>query len=228
MVFTTALADKDVNHFLEDRMKKVLIVLALAVGLAFTAAAEGTVASAQGTFGLEFSLAGFGTFGLDGVPVGIPGFDGATLGPSAVGGVGIKYYAAKKLNIGVSAFVGGASTTNEAGETDSDLLLALKPSVNALLLSKGPVGIFAGAYLSYGLYSFNHAQSDSTLSSSIFGLGATIGGEYFIGNGVSLGADYSLGANFFSYALTAGAATANGSSMDWGVGTPRVFITLYI
>jgi hypothetical protein len=198
-------------------MKKSILVLALSALVAFSVAAEGAAVDSKGTLGLQFTVSGLiGSTSVSGVPVELP--SGTAYGISG------KYYLMDKLGLGLGFYLAGASNS---GVSTSDLYLGLKPSVSYTLVKKGPVELYAGGYLSLGLY--NYENTTTSYKSSIFGFGGTIGAEYFVLNGISLGAEYNLGMNFNNTSSTTkpGGVTTTGSSTDWGTNAASIFLTFY-
>jgi hypothetical protein len=207
-------------------MKRILIAVALASCLALSVAAQGAAQPSKGSLGLQFTMAGLGTFGVAGVPVDYP----AVAGPATTYGIGAKYGIANKLAIGLGLYVGGSSATDGAGTVDNTFAFCVRPAALYSLASKGPITIYTGGYLSAGFYSDTMNTLNRTRSSSILGFGGLLGAEYFVTGGISLGAEYSLGAGFYNLSSTviSTSTTTKTSETNWGVGSASVFLTFYL
>jgi hypothetical protein len=207
-------------------MKKIILAFLLFSCLALALSAQGGSTQAKGTLGLQFTMAGLGTFGIAGLPIDAA----ADTAPSTDYGLGAKYGLGKNLAIGLSLFVGGSSATDNAGTVDTSFDLSLRPAFLLGLLSKGPVSLYTGAYVSGGFYSDTMNTANRSHSSSMFGFGGLLGAEYFVTSGISLGAEYSLGAHFFNSTTTviSTSVETKTSESEWGVGTAAVFLTFYL
>jgi hypothetical protein len=212
-------------------MKRIALVLILVAAMVASAAAEGAVVNSKGTKALQFDVSGLiGNTSIDGVSVIMPS-------SASKIGIGGKYYLMDKLGLGLNLYVKGSSTPDTTVKSTFDL--GLKPYAQYTLFSKGPIELYAGAYLAFGIESSKSSGTtlgvDWTGSSSttVFGLGGTAGVEYFVLNGISLGAEYSLGANFYhsgSSGTSGSTTTTTSGSMtsDLGTGNASIFLTFYI
>lgn len=203
-------------------MKKLALALVLSLALVAGMAAQGQAIDSQGSFGLQFTMQGLGTFGVDGVSI---DYDSG----SSVSGIGARYFIISKLAFGLDLYLGG--TSNPAAMTyTSSSIFGIRPAVSYYLVKKGPVDLYAGAYFAYGSRTRKTDGANPSAETHVVGYGALLGTEYFIMNGLSLGAEYSIGSNTYSSSTTdAGGTTTSGTDTSaWGVGVVSVYVTFYL
>lgn len=205
-------------------MKKLALALVLTLALVAGLAAQGQAIDSKGSLGLQFTMQGLGTFNVDGVSI---AYDTGLA--NVLPGIGAKYFILDKLAFGFVLYMGGASNP-AAALYDSDFYFGVRPSVAYYLVKKGPVDLYSGAYLSYGSHSRKTDGSNPSDETHVLGFGALLGAEYFVMNGLSIGAEYSLGYNSYGSSDTdsGGTTTSNDSTSDWGVGVVSVYLTFYL
>lgn len=201
-------------------MKKLALSLILTLALVAGMAAQGQAIDSQGSLGLQFTMVGLGTFGVDGVSV---DYDTG----STAEGLGAKYFIIDKLAVGLVLYMGGQSP---AGIYDTSFIFGLRPSVAYYLVKKGPVDLYAGAYFAYGSETRKTDGGNPSDETHAIGYGALLGTEYFVMNGLSLGAEYSIGnTSYGSSSTDAGGTTTSGADTSrWGVGVVSVYLTFYL
>ncbi|MBL8967616.1 MAG: outer membrane beta-barrel protein [Spirochaetaceae bacterium] len=213
-------------------MKKLGIAMIFALTLAAALAAQTAPVDSKGAMALQFTMDGLGTFGIGGTPVDLP--NGAYTGTNwaATGyGLGAKYFVIDKLSVGAGLYFSSDSVTlSGSANVRKTGYFGLRPFATYTLAKKGPVALTAGGYLSMGFYNEDDPANTTKLAYSVFGGGATFGAECFVMNGVSLGADYRFGANFYKMAETntvTNAVTTNSYSRI-GTGSASVFLSFYL
>lgn len=205
-------------------MKKIALAMILSLALVASMAAQGQAIDSQGSFGLQFTMQGLGTFGVTGNVIPVSDRTGGGLFATEYYGIGAKYFVISKLAVGLDVYMGGSSDNG-----DTTFMLGLKPFVTYSLVKKGPVGLYAGAYFSYGAATTKTGGGNPSYEDSVVGYGLLLGSEYFILNGLSLGAEYTIGGNTYNEKYTNAAGTVTtASSSDWGVGVVSVYVTFYL
>ena len=201
-------------------MKKTALALILSLAFVAGMAAQGQAIDSKGSLGLQFTMSGFGTFGVDGVSI---DYDNG----SSVSGIGARYFIIDKLAIGLDLYMGGQSP---AGLYDTSFIFGLRPSVAYYIAKKGPVDLYAGAYFAYGSETRKTDGGNPSAETHATGFGALLGTEYFIMNGLSLGAEYSIGSTTYSSSTTnaSGTTTSGTDTSSWGVGVVSVYLTFYL
>jgi hypothetical protein len=207
--------------------------------------------TSSGDRALLFSINGLGTFGIGGsyagtLPVTTIGIDTVFaafgLRPSLpLLGFGMKFYLSDNLALRVA--LGGGSTTSftpRAGDTTgatddvTDLAVGLAPGLEFHLVNAGPVTVYTGAVVNYGMTL--HADGDASnvnenhtqRTYSTFGGSAIFGAEYFPWSSVSLGAEYQLGVSHTSSSTENRGKTTDGRSYtDIGISSIAVSLGVY-
>lgn len=180
-------------------MKRNILILVLSLGLVMAATAAGQPANVKGSKAIDFSVSGLVSNAVvSGDTALLPS---STLSSGAVVyGIGGKYYLMDKLGLGLSMYISNSSYSN----IDSSGF-AIRPFVQYALFQKGPVEFNVGGYFNYGItdkkttISATESEDDRE---SIWGLGATAGVEYFVADGISLGAEYAIGYASYGTAST--------------------------
>lgn len=232
-------------------MRKLYVILILAVASFAAAHAQGTPQSHAGNKAILFSINGFGDFGVSGTVVGstpISASDTLTrLLSQLVGtefirpvyGVAMKFYLAD--NVALRAGVGFNSTSNTTpvpGSTtgqetkDSRSAFGIAPGVELNLTEVGPVSFYTGAEVTFATASTSSGE-DSTKTTDTqtgFGGGVLLGVEFYPWNNVSLGAEYALGVEVSSTSRSVGSKSTDGpSSTSFGINGPvRVTLAVHI
>lgn len=213
-------------------MKKFCTAAILVLSLVAALAAQATPVDSKGTLGLQFTMDGFGTFGIGGTPVDLPNGNYSGLNWGATGyGLGAKYFVIDKLAVGAGLYFSTDSVTQSGSANVLKTgYFGLRPFATYTLAKKGPVALAAGGYLSMGFYNEDNPANNEKLAYSVFGGGASLGAECFILNGVSLGAEYRVGANFYKMADTDTVtnAVATNSYSRIGTGSASVFLSFYL
>lgn len=213
-------------------MKKIGIAAILALALVAGLAAQAAPVDSKGAMVLQFTMDGFGTFGVGGTPVDLPNGNYTGTNWAATGyGLGAKYFVIDKLAVGAGLYFSSDSVTlSGSANVLKTGYFGLRPFATYTLAKKGPVALAAGGYLSLGFYNEDNPAGTQKLAYSVFGGGATLGAECFVMNGVSLGAEYRFGANFYKMSETdtvTNAVTTNSYSRI-GTGSASVFLSFYL
>jgi hypothetical protein len=195
-------------------MKRLFFVLLFSLmTVALTYAQDTKPRTSKGDVSFNFTIYGFGSFGLNGPLVGTTP-QGNTLGDTLIGslyelfgmsyvhpvwGVGATYFVADNMAIRLSLGFNTVSNTtpiNDSVDTkDSKFTFGIAPALQVHLVNAGPVTAFTGVALSFATSSISKGEDSLEQSSTQtgFGGGAILGAEFFPWDNISLGVESQFG-----------------------------------
>jgi hypothetical protein len=195
-------------------MKRFFFVLLFSLMTFAVASAQDTKPkTSAGDASFNFTIYGFGSFGLNGPLVGATP-QGNTLGDTLVGslyelfgmkyahpvwGVGFTYFMADNMALRVALGFNSVSNTtpiNDSLDTkDSKFTFGIAPALQIHLVNAGPVTAFTGVALSFATSSISKGEDSLEQSSTqtSFGGGPILGAEFYPWDNISLGVESQFG-----------------------------------
>jgi hypothetical protein len=183
-------------------MKRLFFVLLFSfMTLAVASAQDTKPRTSMGNASLNFTLYGFGSFGLNGPLVGTtPQFnESADTMAGPVFGVGGTYFVADNMAIRIALGFNTVSNTTPINDSldskDGAFTFGIAPALQVHLINAGPVTAFTGVALSFATTSRSQGEDSLEVSSTqtSFGGGPIIGAEFYPWDNVSLGVESQFG-----------------------------------
>jgi hypothetical protein len=213
---------------------KFVVSLFLVAGFAATSFAQGEdnitrPITKSGSMGLMFDIAGFGSFGLNGMFIGQSDVDDID---TKIYGVGAKYYIsdnkAIRLLLAFSSHSGGEPSGQTVTSSSTFGIAAQYEMHVGPLYSTSPYFGGGVSFASTSASSTPSGGTKSTTSYSQFGVSAVAGFDWYFTRGLALGAEYHLGyfGNSESHDPTQG-DTASPSTFGLGGGA-EVHLVVHI
>jgi hypothetical protein len=178
----------------------------------------------MGEGSLNFTIYGFGSFGLNGPLVGTTP-QGNTLGDTLIGslfelfgesyahpvwGVGGTYFVADniaiRLALGFNSISNSTPINDSVDAKDSKFTFGIAPALQIHLVNAGPVTAFTGVALSFATSSISKGEDslEQTSTQTSFGGGPILGAEFFPWDNISLGVESQFGVTINSTSTQVG------------------------
>jgi hypothetical protein len=222
-------------------MKAIILFSTIILACTAVRAQEPAPRVSEGDRALLFSIDGFGTFGVRGTSAGGIA-NGVSMNDSSVGftsaatiyGAGAKYFFAPRIAARLALGFGSSSQSqpgaNGSGSSSASFV-GIAPAAEFHLVQSGRVSGYLGGFLSFAITSSARGADQERYGSSAssVSIGGLLGVEFFAFDGLSLGAEYQLGARFSSSSSQTRGATSEGpSATDIGIGTLAVSLGVYL
>jgi len=196
----------------------------------------------QGDKAIIFSINGFGDFGINGISIGMVAQESDEGTESIpVVGAGARLYLADRMALRVGAGFGMTSNSPSDSLTpdSSSTVIAISPGIEIHMMNAGPISPYIGGMIEFATSSskvtrnIGSVSSETTHSSSSFGVAAMLGAEFFPWSNVSFGAEYMIGfrSTSGSFKSTSGSSTTESDApgrTEIGIGSAAVFLSIYI
>lgn len=220
-------------------MKRLFFILLVGVAALATARAQDTKPKTQaGDKSILFTMNGFGDFGVSGVVVASTPDSNVFSFTRPIFGAGVRFYLSDNtaLRVGLgfnmtsTTTPNAIDTTGNSDATVSQMAFGISPAIELHLVNAGPVSVYTGGMVSFGMASSSSGpdSAQATSSQTGIGVGALLGVEFFPWNNVSIGAEYQLGLMLNSTSFKVGSTSADGpSSTSIGISGPARIVVAF-